>query len=517
MKNNVYVVSCDWFSISCVSDLAQEMVFSDKPATATPQAKTMPFPKSAPTTTDEVCSLANWYDEPIRVEVPRALDKMTWEYGAERFKGAVSLEYNPAYGDKFAVEWRGAPFAHIFYRPRNPHVNPRATLVKVANCQLYQSQWSNVLQMMLRALGIRFVRIARVDVCADFEYFANGRLPLKFAQDYLSKPTASRPSFIRKSSNKFVARGVKAFDKLLFETIQWGTRDSAVQVNLYNKTRELQSVHDKPWIRAKWRDYGLPDDISKQARRFVWRVEFSLNPSLKYVQDRSLSRLREIMLSDVDSQRALDGIFTTLVADYFQFYYLAPSDVKGKRRVKDLRPVVLFSNLDAAPYKLRTFVAAHGSCRTERMLLRKVDDILSFYKDLSPDEFDALTKARDVLAGVFHVSELESEGRTTGNDILTAFFKTLVPKAQWWQSREQHSREVLRYVDMLKNSGATQAFNQHYREIDALLDEMRDEVARLLEGAPEYLFDYTPEDVTEEEWQSLISMPIPDSALNTPP
>lgn len=515
MKNNIYCVSCDWYAISVLCPWATDEVLVDP-------AQSMPASKSAfyTPTKSEDDGLPDVLGKPLHEWAPRCFLGEQFTCGGEVFVVADSDQFNPAFHDSVALLHKGGLFAHVFFRPRHPAVDKRAAQVKLDNSALYNVRWPSLLQLMMRACRMQFVRVVRVDVCADFEYFANGRLPLRFCQDYLRKPTAARPSFIRKSSNKLAARVTKRFDKLLWETLSWGSRDSAVQVNLYNKTLELQTKHDKPWIRAKWREFGLPDDISKGCKRYVWRVEFSLNPSAKFVMDSTFRRLREIHSSDVGSQAALDSTFAALLPDYFQFYYLYPSDVKAKRRVKDLQPVVLFSDVDRAPFKLRGYRPVHTTPARIPRLLAAIDDFVH-YQCMSPRELEAMQLLRNRIADAYGMERMQEAGELRADDVLLGFLNGLQPMKHhaWWQSPKQKHRELQRYLGMLKasHSPALEHFTTGYRELDMTLASIEDDIKRIADGLPEWFFDATEilrnESMDDEYFQSLNeSMPASDSA-----
>ena len=519
MKSNIYVVSCDWYAVACQSLWCYEKVQLSKHERERLDSRIeMQKPERVEDYQDELPNALR--ELLLQKDAPRSFVGMIFEYGAEKFKVEASLEFNPAYKDAAMISWNGRPLAHLFWNPRNPNVDCRSCQAKVANSALYSSVWPTAFRSMLRAIGWQFVRVVRIDVCADFEYFANGRLPLKFAQDYLSRPTSSRPSFIRKSSNKFRTAGVKAFDRLLWETISWGTRESAVQVNLYNKTQELIAKQDKAYIREKWESYGLPSDISQPCKRFVWRVEFSINPSAKFVFDKVTKACRELLQNDVATQANLDNLFAALLPDYFQFYYMTPADRKAGRRVKDLQPVVLFADVDRAPFKLRSYTHHRVSGRTERILMKRLESIITS-GNCNVDELAGLKFAYSHLQDEFYVKNKQGNGELTADEILTAFFRELPPakSKHIWLSQEEKNRELRRFVAMLigTNNAAAERFTKGWHEFDSYLAYLNDQLAEMETQLPEWFFDAADEFANESDdekyWKMLEEdMPQPESA-----
>lgn len=480
MKSNLYVVSCDWFAIQCESDWGVPTTRKAKGHASVSSAQNTPHGVRNQWPGDD------WSQ--------RDYLHTTYQYGTEVFTCARSVEFHPLFADSLLLQWRCRPLLHLFFTPKRADANPLSCHAKVANSALYSSQWPTLLRTALRAIGWRFVRITRVDICADFEFFANGRLPLTFCQDYLSKPTASRPSFLRKSSNKLRCNVTKTNRELLWETLSWGSRDSAVQVNLYNKTAELLHKADKSYIREKWASYGLPSDITKPVSRWVWRVEFSVNPGRTFVRSAIAKRCREIQLSDVATQRALEDFFISLLPDYFQFYYLTVDDRNRGRKVKDLKPVCLFDVREMAPYKLRTYVYTRVSGRTERLLMSRIQALIDSC-ECDADELRGLRLAYAKLESEFMVKHAQGVGELTPDDLLVGFLRHLSPAraSSVWLSPSQKHRELLRFVGMLSrvHDDSFDRFSAAYHDVDKLLCAMDDEIKQIADGLPDWWFDDT--------------------------
>lgn len=454
----------------------------------------MPKPKSAPHPAEGGTSVLQAISDGLGNNFqPRDYVGLEYIGGGETFKVETSLEFNPAYNKSVLLTWHTRPLLYLFYAPRNRSANPRSCQAKVANPALYSSSWPDLLRIALQSIGWQVIRIARVDVCADFQFFAGGRLPLRFLQDYLSAPRDSRPSYIRKSSNRFRCAGVKGFDKLLWETISWGTRDSAVQVNLYNKTAELMAKHDKVYIRDKWAAYGLPSSLEPPVKQYVWRVEFSINPSAKYVYDPLNSRCRELLLLDVATQSRLDDLFKALLPDYFEFYQLSSADKRAGRRVKDLQPITLFEDADCAPFRLRGYTNARVSGRTERLLLRRLDDILEA-DYLNATEKIGLRSAMAVLTAAAESKE-QARARVEADDLLAGFLTDVArPVAGYHTDALKYvhrHRELSRLVAMLKatKSPSFEAFGVQYDALDRCIERLQDEIANLGDILPDWFYE----------------------------
>lgn len=487
-KSPTYVVSCDWFSIQCTSDWCEDQVTQ---------------PVGERSLWERLANGSHLWENRNQVGVK-------YTHAAHTFEIAKCDEFHPSYRETCLLTWRKRPLLVLSYCPRRETIDKHSCQAKVANSALYSSQWCSLVSIALKAIGWRFVRVVRLDVCADFEYFVNNRLPLRFVQDYLSKPTKSRPSFIRKSSNQFRAYGKKANGDLIYETLSWGTRDSAVQVNLYCKTAELRRV-DKPYIREKWKDYGLPYEIDGEIDRWVWRAEFSINAPRVFAMSKVNKQkdnekvqakkahlkgydvaIRELMSTDVATQDNLNVLFAALVPDFFQFYELTPAAVENGTAVRSLNPVTLFDLDNPAPYKVRGYVHCHKVGRTEKILMKKVEELIDS-NECDVNELTGLRTAYRKLCDVFYMKDAQGRGELTPDDLLVGFLGQLSPvkTPNIWRSQAQKHRELQRFVAMLMavKSNSWQRWAKDYQEAAPAVERLADDLAPIIDQLPDWFFD----------------------------
>lgn len=451
MKKNTWITSCDWFAVSCRRPVADYAV------------------------------------QPI-----------SCEYGGYHFVIVKGTERHPYYQESVSVMFGTHDVATLFYMCKRPE-HRESCQIKMANSRLYFYGWAEELQALIRALGWKFVMVNRIDICADFNYFANGRLPLSFVQDYLSKPSASRPSFIRRGSNRFRAYGEKPRGSLLYETLSWGTRESPVQVNLYNKSVELQG-HDKQWIRQKWEAAGLRDGEDAAGKKwYVWRVEFSVNPSNVSWKSTEAAdvQVRELSLDDVRAQGQCDLTFSAMLPRYFQFYYLSRSDIKAKKRVRDLTPVVLFTDVDRVSVKPSIVRYFRKSNRSDRMAYKRLMD----YKEvmsLSPKEVEAWDVVLKRVASSFAFSQPDN----MAEDVLSSWLASCFRGASASDSIKDerlYKRECARLVRMLQ--GAHDEDTEAFALAVARFQEWAQDDAfkAMLTHANEIGASYLPDDAIAEQ------------------
>lgn len=455
MKKFPVVISCDWFSYSCYVPYSFRSLVRGK--------------------ANDVHKLYKVYTLSV-----------------DKFEIKESKEFHPCFMFSVMVEWNGQEVCTLMFGDKRSPAS-HAGVAKVANSFLYYGDWARVFLRALKSVGWRHTAIKRVDICADFEYFVNGRKPLQFIHDYLAKPTDTRPSFIRKSSNKYVATGVRSVAANIVQSVRWGTRESPVQVNLYNKTQELTDVKMKPWIIAKWNANGLTSGIDEHGKaHWVWRVEFSINASQLALRFKDRSKVFDISINDVADQASLANLFQILVPNYFQFYFLTQANARSKAKVRDLIPVDLF-DLSSCHKNVTTMTLARaiGSGRTERLLAKRLIELRGSSK-LSEEQRQAVLPVIDLLLN--RAASLDSVDYSDGEDVLANLIYELTtpdtPKLSK-MSRAIASHNAKRFARLLR-CGNSHEFADYAWACEALqldLDELRHKMSQVLEQAPDEAYE----------------------------
>lgn len=411
MKTYPVVVSCDWFSYSCS------------------------------------CEGALLPEQKIVVRDP---------ISARDFHFEESPEHHPFYESSALAKEGNAPLAHLFFRCKRAD-QPFSCQVKVDNSRLYYARWAESLHALLRALRWHVKFVNRIDICADFNYFLNGRAPQSFCQDYLSAPRKNRPSFIRHSSNKVRAVATRTLHCVQYETLSWGTRDSAVQTNLYNKSLELETKCDKPWIRQRWVEAGLLHGEIDGRRHDVWRVEFSINPSALIVQNTLTDEVvGQLNINNVCTPAALIESWDILHPRYFTFHFL-PLEAKQKQnlRVRDLPIVELFSRAALVRYQVKGVQYFRKSTRTDKLLIRRLLAAVDS-NELTGEEKESVARVLDYLFRAYFQKSADYTDKNLPDYVLTQYLKScfmrIAPADEFASitQRQKMERRATRWVRMLQ-------------------------------------------------------------------
>ena len=249
--------------------------------------------------------------------------------------------------------------AHIACVPRTDHLPLVSGAIKLENSTLYLADWYFVLTDILATLQWVPKKISRLDLCADFNYFVGGLLPSTFLRNYIRKQDAS---YIRIGSNKFCVYGIKDMHTTSFDSIRWGSRQNGVSVYMYNKSRELLEVKNKPHIRALWKAHDLSTTLD------VWRVEISITSQGLGLKSATDAMFHSLFVDDLAEPNACRDLFKVYAAKYFRFLRTE----RAAKRKRDLKEVQLLDLQTDCPLRPLTQVTSVDSGRMEKIISRRL-------------------------------------------------------------------------------------------------------------------------------------------------
>lgn len=258
----------------------------------------------------------------------------------------VEREYGTrVYKEMFTIsDRRGNPFVEVRRNPysqgfQGVHAAEECHL-RLVNAACYYDDAALRLQNFMDTYGYTFNRIARVDICLDFEKFDEGDDPAKFLSRYL------RQVYSKINQGNITAHGTDRWDGQLWNSVSWGSPSSAIGTKFYNKTQELydptSGTFKKPHIRYAWLQCGLIDDFHKVLKKTedgwyqpqIWRIEFSIRSSVKKWftielngKEKNYQSIRNT-LDMYDCREKLVTLFAALQQHYFHFKHYE----HGKRK-----------------------------------------------------------------------------------------------------------------------------------------------------------------------------------------
>ena len=255
-------------------------------------------------------------------------------------------------------------FAEIQASPYSSILPPYAVIVRFVNRTLYLPNFWELADQMLIECTFACQGISRIDICADFNDFATIS-PIGLIEGFAAKKF------------RHIGRGVGAlyFNHgvvnheygVNYTGLSFGTHSSDAHVYLYNKSFELLTQGDKPWIRDTWRSAGL--DV-----RHVWRLEVSIKSGGLKFKDKATKTDVQIDVQSVMETTDLDKIYHTFVNKLFAFV----NNRKGITNITREPRLVLFDGRPAYDRGCIRNLSSGG--RMERILIKYLHQFADRYR-----------------------------------------------------------------------------------------------------------------------------------------
>ena len=281
-------------------------------------------------------------------------------------------------------------FAEVHSVPYSSILPAYAMIVRFVNRVLYMPDFWTLATEFLTLNHIECRGISRVDICADFNDFAT------------MSPRALIEGFAAKTL-RHIGRGVGAlyFDHRVkngeygvhYTGLTFGTHASDAHVYLYNKSFELVTQGEKPWIRERWKRVGLD-------QQNVWRLEISIKSAGLKFKDKATKEIIQVGTGCITDGAELDKIYHTFVKKLFSF-------IKNRSGIKNITReprIVLFEGAPA--YDRGSICNLTPGNRMERILIKSLWQMSDKYRGLIM--FESREKARQLAEGLAYSTGLHT-------------------------------------------------------------------------------------------------------------
>ena len=280
-------------------------------------------------------------------------------------------------------------FAEVQSVPYSSILPPYAIIIRFVNRMLYAANFWELANEFLDKNRIEIRGISRIDICADFNQFAT------------IDPRALIEGFAAKKY-RHIGRGVGslAFNHEVknkeygvhYTGLTFGNHSSDAHVYLYNKTFELLTQGDKPWIKERWKRVGIDP-------REVWRLEVSIKSGALKFKDKKTGNTIEVTRDMVQELSGLDMIYHTFVRKLFSFI-VNKSHIPNITREPRL---VLFE--DAPAYDRGAISNLSPGNRMERILIKSLWQMSDMYR--GGYIYNAQASARDFAQRIANATGLD--------------------------------------------------------------------------------------------------------------
>lgn len=275
----------------------------------------------------------------------------------------------------YVVKHKGLDIAYIRQEPRLKRMHAGLTCVKIANRVLYCENYVRICMGILQELGLRYHGLTRLDLAYDCNKYYDGRKPSKFIRDFIMKPLDKIGGMYLASSAHYSLHGSKSIgDDGTLNYIAFGSVRSDRRGYIYDKTKELEEVKDKPWIREMWEMNGLKND----KKNHVWRSEISIKCSGKDLLNLDTGVLFPLHVKYLDTYENVKKIFHYYAAKVFDFRIN-----EGQKNRRHFSRLGLFdSSVDITCLPKRVSNKC-DSGRSEKVCKNKLMQLSRTYTDMS--------------------------------------------------------------------------------------------------------------------------------------
>ena len=276
------------------------------------------------------------------------------------------LDHGSKYWSEIFDVWdnEGIYIGQLAATPHRKDIDQANCVFKADNSLLYEEAAIDRVMAAIDALGLKYQGITRIDIAYDCNELYNGLQVPNLVQRYLSTEYlkcgnnsvmlwldlayhgietdeglqlySANPRLTKKQKEKIAAeeeqRRIECINaglapapsskpKLLgsvpqssFGSVTWGTRSQSVQVQIYDKSKELREVKMKHHIVQSWKDAGL--DLDKP----VYRIEFRITNRGKMLKNLETGKYYNLSVNEILCQQQLEQLFYDYSEKYLKFF-----------------------------------------------------------------------------------------------------------------------------------------------------------------------------------------------------
>lgn len=382
----------------------------------------------------------------------------------------------------------GQIIGELHAKPYNKAMDERCVIVKADNALLYQRDGIEQLFACTTALALYYKGINRIDLACDQNEFYGGLLPMHLMEKYFSKDrevlklgcnhginyfnlnyysTTSKNGLIcwskmpipsekkRKAVVDEIAKQNEELAKVglplldanqakaieptereseMYQSVTWGTRGNGVQVQLYNKTKELQEKKLKHYIVDAWKAAGL--DVSRN----VYRVEIRIHGRGKGVLNLETGKEFEINLIDCMLQEQIEQFFFAYAERHFKFFRN-----KGLVKLRQNDPITLWNRREPI-LKPKLSKTTRNPSRFTLVLLNAIKKEEIVMKAVVQSEQDRVNRGEIIDVPQGDVKTLKALS-SVANYLEDAFLLKEWSKSKEWEERYRNGT-LLKPIDL---------------------------------------------------------------------
>lgn len=334
--------------------------------------------------------------------------------------------------------------------PHKKEVNQSAAMFKLDNSLLYEEYAIDRALAAIQNLGLQYQGITRIDIAYDCNELYNGLQVPNLVKRYIDSEylkcgqnnvilfmnmgyhgiTAPDGSFrmYNVSPHRLTKKQIESRDKqeaeqkaacesvglpapeikrahLLdsvpqsqFGSITWGTRSQDVQVQIYDKSKELREVKMKHHIVHAWQRAGL------NLKKPIYRIEIRIQNRGKMLMNMETGKYFNLDVNDTICQAQLEQLFFDYAEKYLKFYH---ND--GHEKLQNCKRLRILSLCNGVVTRPKNAQLSKDYTRGTAIALHEIDRQIVANQRENNSIVRYLYKVRQYLVNTYDLHKAETE------------------------------------------------------------------------------------------------------------
>lgn len=313
------------------------------------------------------------------------------------------------------IEPSGEQLGVISYDPYSSKIHPNTVIFKLENNVLYQSDYIARAFQFLACCNFRYKGITRIDIAYDSNELYGGlkheTLVTKYQKNQYLKIGLNNYMTFMNGTYKLLSKKRNGHETFTIESetgediqphrcesITWGSRSSDIQVQLYNKTKELNDKTMKHHIVDHWKQCGL------NTEQDVWRIEIRIVNGGKSLKNLKNGETFNLSMNDLVTQEMLEQLFHDYSKKYFRFFYRAP-----KSKIQHMKEIKIFSLTNQTVVRPQRMTREKDYTRMHKVTVNWIDKNISENAQLDNVIIRELESVRDYFISAYGMEKWYKE------------------------------------------------------------------------------------------------------------
>lgn len=259
-------------------------------------------------------------------------------------------------------------------------------ILKIANNRLYcEYDVTQFVKEFMNSVGLIYHSVCRFDIAYDFQKFENDLDPNEFMRMF------SVGDIVRAKTASYQINFEQIKGRNIYSGITIGKHSSEVRSILYNKTKEMNEVKNKPYIRE------IHNQVFKNEKD-VYRLEFSISSFKRSYSDYYKKDNVDNSLDALDDLQ-MYGIFIGLVKKKFNFR------INNGGRTARMKDFELFEFIEDSEYLekeiVRPSLELKNSNNSEKNVIRKLSEHFVEYEKKNKEYSNACLYSLNQMINIY--------------------------------------------------------------------------------------------------------------------